>query len=292
MQNHYQTLGVHTTAEDIVIKAAYRVLAQKYHPDKLHGDHAVSAKKMREINEAYRILSDPDLRKIYDTEIRGNEFDANDDSDAQDLDQDFGGEVNQAWSIGVEFYPQIDGAYKRLRRVNIMLASSFKLYVVENKVYSKATSLAEQWERLFLERFFGGSELILEVVARLITAGDRDAVRKINTYVNALGSDVRPEWILEKVLGENYAKSKNSTVPTSEKKYAVYELMEIAKTLHRSKHVGSKTVEMCLILLVDSGGEYQENFDKFNIIYKKERVSVDPLGLLEFTQIRICPRFF
>ncbi|MGI9227665.1 MAG: DnaJ domain-containing protein [Gammaproteobacteria bacterium] len=33
-KNHYSTLGVTQDAEDVVIKAAYRALAQRYHPDK------------------------------------------------------------------------------------------------------------------------------------------------------------------------------------------------------------------------------------------------------------------
>ena len=40
MKDYYCILGVIKSAEDIVIKAAYRALAQKYHPDKFEGDEA------------------------------------------------------------------------------------------------------------------------------------------------------------------------------------------------------------------------------------------------------------
>ena len=33
-KNYYELLGLHYEAEDIVVRAAYKALAQKYHPDK------------------------------------------------------------------------------------------------------------------------------------------------------------------------------------------------------------------------------------------------------------------
>jgi len=59
--DHYSTLGVdrNTSPEDI--KRAYRKLASQNHPDK-GGD----TKKFQEIEEAYRILSDPEKRSQYD----------------------------------------------------------------------------------------------------------------------------------------------------------------------------------------------------------------------------------
>lgn len=51
----YQVLGVSPGASDDEIKAAYRKLAKKYHPD-LNGGSADAEEKMKEINEAYTIL--------------------------------------------------------------------------------------------------------------------------------------------------------------------------------------------------------------------------------------------
>ena len=64
--DYYEVLGVSRDADNSTIKKAYRGLAMKYHPDKNPGDdHAVE--KMKEINEAFAVLSDNRKRQLYDT---------------------------------------------------------------------------------------------------------------------------------------------------------------------------------------------------------------------------------
>ncbi len=52
----YVVLGILPDAEDVVIKAAYRALAQRYHPDRWVGDAAEAHQRMTRINEAYEVL--------------------------------------------------------------------------------------------------------------------------------------------------------------------------------------------------------------------------------------------
>ncbi len=61
----YAVLGLKRDADDKAIKAAYRKLARKYHPDVNPGDKSAEA-KFKEISEAYEVLGDPDKRKAYD----------------------------------------------------------------------------------------------------------------------------------------------------------------------------------------------------------------------------------
>ena len=63
--DHYATLQVTDTASPLVIRAAYRALAQRYHPDK-HPDDPNAAALLQRLNVAYAVLSDPAQRHAYD----------------------------------------------------------------------------------------------------------------------------------------------------------------------------------------------------------------------------------
>lgn len=65
-KNLYEILGVSTDATLSVIKASYRRLVRTYHPDLNHGDENC-ARRFKEINEAYEILSNAQKKLHYDT---------------------------------------------------------------------------------------------------------------------------------------------------------------------------------------------------------------------------------
>jgi curved DNA-binding protein len=64
-KDYYKTLGVSKTASEKEIKAAYRKLARKYHPD-VNTDSKEAEIKFKEVNEANEVLSNPENRKKYD----------------------------------------------------------------------------------------------------------------------------------------------------------------------------------------------------------------------------------
>jgi DnaJ-class molecular chaperone len=65
-EDYYQTLGVARTATDKEIRAAFRRLARRWHPDSRPDDPA-GAKRFQQVAEAYEVLSNPEKRRKYDT---------------------------------------------------------------------------------------------------------------------------------------------------------------------------------------------------------------------------------
>lgn len=65
MKDYYNILEVSEEASEEVIHMAYKGLVKKYHPD-ARGENADYEEKMKEINEAYSVLSNPEARRAYD----------------------------------------------------------------------------------------------------------------------------------------------------------------------------------------------------------------------------------
>jgi TonB family protein len=65
LESHYDILKVAQDAPAEVIRAAYRSLSQKYHPDKNGGNHEAT-RLMSRLNSAYSVLSDVEQRRPYD----------------------------------------------------------------------------------------------------------------------------------------------------------------------------------------------------------------------------------
>lgn len=69
MRDWYSILGVLPSIEHEALRPIYMALVKKYHPDVFRGDSSFAQAKTKELNEAYRILSDPELRQKFDDEL-------------------------------------------------------------------------------------------------------------------------------------------------------------------------------------------------------------------------------
>lgn len=72
-ENYYDILEVNKNASPEIIEKAYKTLVKKYHPD-LQGSNLKEnyEEKLKKINAAYEVLSNPEKRKNYDINLNNN----------------------------------------------------------------------------------------------------------------------------------------------------------------------------------------------------------------------------
>ena len=66
--NHYATLGLDHLCSSEQIRSAYRMLAKRHHPD-LNPNSTAAQARTQDLNAAYEILGDPELRHAYDESL-------------------------------------------------------------------------------------------------------------------------------------------------------------------------------------------------------------------------------
>ena len=68
-KDYYKLLGLQRDADELQIKSAYRKMVKVHHPDKAHKlgiTKEEAEKKMASVNEAYEVLSNPELKARFD----------------------------------------------------------------------------------------------------------------------------------------------------------------------------------------------------------------------------------
>ncbi len=199
--DYYGVLGVLPDAEAIVITAAYRALAARYHPDRRTGDPQRAHTRMAEINAAYAVIGNAEKRKEYDRRRDGarTTFDESEDEASEAFDQALHA-MEQRWEMAVSFFPELAAMRTSLAKTSHKLAFAFVTLLLETKRYSEARKLAKSLELEFLKRYFGSNEKIITFVQELIVYGRRDAVRSLNRIIDVVGSEVNPEQIIGRIV--------------------------------------------------------------------------------------------
>jgi DnaJ-class molecular chaperone len=126
--DYYDILGVSPQAEDIVIRAAYRALAQRYHPDKSSDAKEAAAMRMRAIQEAYEVLSDPVRRVAYDASLSADDdqpyFPSTGPHSIANLEA-------QSWEILLRLHPDLGSNLNKLEANQQHLAKTYRLLLLE-----------------------------------------------------------------------------------------------------------------------------------------------------------------
>ena len=179
--DYYEILGVHPSAEEFIIRAAYRALAHRYHLDKLGPDQSHLADRMAQINEAYEVLSDSDRRQEYDrTRQEGSAASRSTPSldDLFDPPPTSASFASVDWEKACEYYPDLKEIDAELTRISWKLSWMFQSSLLESKSFEKRKKLAENLESRFLEVYFESNSGVISFAKELILEGLRDAAQE------------------------------------------------------------------------------------------------------------------
>lgn len=183
MQDFYATLHVLPSADIDVIKAAYRALSKRYHPDSYIGDKDFATKRMQDINAAYELLGCAAKRKDYDLErnkgFTGEVF----SDDAEEDDTKF----KEDWETVCKFCPEARSCFDYLHKFSHALTFSFASYLLDTKSFNKCRALAQKFQNEFLQEYFGSDPEIQKFARRLLLCGEIQAAKVVNKAVKLMG---------------------------------------------------------------------------------------------------------
>ncbi|MBW7834528.1 MAG: DnaJ domain-containing protein [Simplicispira suum] len=203
-KDYYGIFGILPSAEDFVIRAVYKALAQRYHPDKYSGTKDKSDLRMVEINEAYAILSVPSKRKEYD-ELRGSNTQASDsyfNGPASDEVPPNFDPLEEDWMLASKYYPDLLQIEIRLSKISWRLAYSYRAYVLEAQKFKERKTIADSMMQQFLILYFGTNKEIIAFALKLINSGNKPAARTLNKTVRVLGSKIDVGRVIEQISSD------------------------------------------------------------------------------------------
>jgi curved DNA-binding protein CbpA len=183
MRDHYETLHVLPSADIDVIKAAFRALARRYHPDTYVGDKSAATKRMQEINDAYEVLSDAGKRNAYDLERTKGVGEGGIPENAEEDDIKF----KEDWELACRFCPTAKSDFDYLCKLSPSLGFSFASYLLDTKKFDDCTSIAHKFQSDFLKEYFGLNEAIKEFCRNLLLCGELAAAKCANKAVKVVG---------------------------------------------------------------------------------------------------------
>ncbi|TPV56844.1 hypothetical protein FJ444_13880 [Aestuariibacter sp. GS-14] len=191
--DYYQTLGVARTAEDFVIKAAYKALMKAYHPDKNKGFE----EKVKQINVAYETLSNPSKRAEYDSELEVNTDESSfaDSPFSDDLEE----RLQNDWAVIIDYYPEIEECRLSLKCYSNSLSTNFVLVILETKNVKNYSAIANSLKSDFLKSYFGNNQCINNLAEQLLKRRLRDPLLEINKAVRFFGNNIETSRIIERL---------------------------------------------------------------------------------------------
>ena len=157
---------------------------------------------MREINEAYEILSDAIKRKQYDdarqdTQSGGSAYYEEDDDNGS-ASSYADPNIDEHWKRIIDYYPDLEKHRKDLNLLSQDLAFTYKAYMVTEKKFESEQNIHIALEANFLRKYFGSHKEIQEFGKSLLLNRKRNVAQALNKDVAFFGNDIRPIEFLTK----------------------------------------------------------------------------------------------
>jgi len=194
--NLYETLGVPEDSSSDLISAAYKALAKAFHPDVFKGDRSFAERRLKDINNAFSILNNPEARRAYDAELRASREYPNDTQNTPDQKPD------DSWRRACDFFPELKKIENDLRNLGPDLVEVFRRAVLQMKAFSDAESIKDKLTEDFAQKRFGPDKITQMVGLRALELGHRSFALKINQACSLLGGEHR-DRILQRLANEN-----------------------------------------------------------------------------------------
>jgi curved DNA-binding protein CbpA len=172
MTNYYHVLGLNEDATQVEIKAAFKKLAVKYHPDK-HAGRVDMEEKFKEVNQAYQVLSDPYEKSRFDLKLKYQQF-----ADHQPQTNPFGYQRTHGHRKRYYAPPRVD--YKTNARATLYaFAFTFVIaLVVMIGIWAKESYDAKKFE----ERMEARRALYMEARTSFNNGDFHDAFDKMSNF--------------------------------------------------------------------------------------------------------------
>lgn len=203
----YSVLGVLPGADQVVISAAYRALAQRYHPDKWQGDPKIAHDRMAAINKAYEMIGNAEARAKYDAEL-GTKASGEFYDDDTEKEEAFDFELKKDeldWELALDIYPDLERLRRQLGKISISLSFGFVKTMLARKDFEQRFKIADQLEKDFFIRYFGSDSEINAFAKEIILSGHKEAALKLNKYISVLGSKINTKAVITRIKKDYFA---------------------------------------------------------------------------------------
>ena len=197
-KDYYDILNVSSVADEEVIRAAYRTLAKKFHPDTTRPGTA-SSEKFREIQEAYDVLADRIARADYDSK-RIKRKAANAKSEEGSKDSNRAGEGD--WTVICQYYPTVALAEKHLRLISPLLAEDFRSRILSEKDFENSPELYRDIRDRHLSKLFGNNREIQRFGEWLLIEKHAEAAKELNKTMVILSGRAPPADVVSRICAK------------------------------------------------------------------------------------------